>query len=113
MRAGALRQVVTIEYDRNQAPKTVNAVGQPIPNWSIFVANLRASYEPARGREFFAASGRIVEEPALFRIRYTPGVVPTMRVLFDYKVWDISDVEDVMGRHREMHLYCATGLTEG
>jgi SPP1 family predicted phage head-tail adaptor len=113
MRAGTLKQVITIEYDRNQAPIDVDSVGQPETDWAIFLDGVRASYEPSRGREFFAAQGRIVEAPALFRIRYTPGVVPTMRIIYNHKVWDISSVEDVMGRQREMYLYCATGLTEG
>jgi SPP1 family predicted phage head-tail adaptor len=109
MRAGTLRHIIKIEKRKD----VTDAVGQMVPTWSTLRANVPAAYEPARGREFFAAQGQIVEEPALFRIRYSADVVATMRVQFRGKVWDIASVEDVGGREREMHLYCATGLTEG
>jgi SPP1 family predicted phage head-tail adaptor len=84
-----------------------------VRTWSAFARDVPASFDPARGREFFAASGAVVAESAMFGIRYTAGVVPEMRLKFANKVWDIVAVDDIGGREREMRLYCQTGLTEG
>ena len=106
--AGDLDRIIKIEKRRD----VVNAVGQSAPTWSTFAAAVPASYEPARGREYFAAQAMTVVEPAMFRIRWKAGVVAEMRVRFRDKIWDIAAVEEV-GRNDEMRLYCATGLTEG
>ena len=109
MRSGQLDQLITIE----QRSDTVDAAGQPIPAWTTFAASLPAAYEPARGREFFAAQALTVVEAARFRIRWLSGVVPGQRVSYGGKVWDIAAVEPMYGRQRELHLYCDTGLTQG
>jgi SPP1 family predicted phage head-tail adaptor len=109
MKAGDRRHLVNIE----KRIDVKDEVGQMVPTWPTWRANVPAAYEPARGREFFAAQGQIVSEPALFRIQYDANVVATMRIKFRSKIWDIASVEDVGGLDRELHLYCATGLTEG
>lgn len=109
MRPGARRYVIRIE----KRTDTVNAVGQSIPTWSVFSASVPASYDPKAGREFFAASGAVFMEAAMFSIAYRKGVVPEMRVKFDGKIWDVSNVENVGGRNMDMQLYCATGLNTG
>jgi SPP1 family predicted phage head-tail adaptor len=109
MRAGTLDQRITIE-SRTDA---VDTVGQPIPTWGAFAANIPAGFDQIRGREFFTAQALTVVEAAMFRIRYLPGTIAGHRVQYDGKVWDIASVEQVFGRDREMHLFCATGLTAG
>lgn len=109
MRAGTLDRRITLQVRTD----TMNAVGQPIPAWADWVVNLPAAYEPARGREYFAAQALTVTEPARFRIRYLTGVVPGMRISYDGKIWDVAAVEEMYGRENEMHLYAETGLTEG
>ena len=109
MRAGTLDQIITIE-SRNDA---LSAVGQPVPTWGTFQANVPAGFDPVRGREYFTSQALTVERAAMFRIRYLPGLIAGHRVLYDGKVWDIASVEQVFGRDREMHVFAATGLTEG
>ena len=109
MRAGLLDQRITIE-SRTDA---LSAVGQPIPKWGTFEANVPAGFDPVRGREFFNAQALTVERAAMFRIRYLPGLIAGHRILYDSKTWDIASVEQVFGRDREMHVFAATGLTEG
>lgn len=109
MRAGTLDRIITIE-SRNDA---VDSVGQSIPSWGTFQANVPAGFDVARGREFFTSQALTVVEAAMFRIRYLPGLIAGHRVLYDGKVWDIASVEQVFGRQREMHVFAATGLTAG
>ena len=109
MRAGSLDQRITIESRTD----TIDAVGQSNPTWGTFEANVPAGFDPVRGREFFNAQALTVVEAAMFRIRYLPGLIAGHRVQYDGKVWDIASVEQVFGRDREMHVFAATGLTEG
>jgi len=109
MRAGTLDQRITIE-SRTDA---LNAVGQPIPTWGTFEANVPAGFDPARGREFYNAQALTVERAAMFRIRWLPGLIAGHRIQYDGVIWDITSVEQVFGRDREMHVFAATGLTEG
>ena len=109
MRAGLLDQRITIE-SRTDAR---NAVGQAIPTWGTFAANVPAQFDPVRGREFYASQALTVERAAMFRIRYTVGLIAGHRIQYDGVVWDITSVEQVFGRDREMHVFAATGLTEG
>ena len=109
MRAGLLDQRITIE-SRTDAR---NAVGQGIPTWGMFAANVPAGFDPIRGREFYNAQALTVERAAMFRIRYMVGLVAGHRIQYDSVVWDITSVEQVFGRDREMHVFAATGLTAG
>jgi SPP1 family predicted phage head-tail adaptor len=109
MRAGLLDKRITIE-SRTDA---WNSVGQPVPTWGTFQADVPASFDPARGREFFTSQALTVVRSAMFRIRYLPGLIAGHRIQYDGEVWDIVNVEQVFGRDREMHIFAATGLTEG
>ena len=108
MRAGTLDQRITIE-SRTDAR---DAVGQGIPTWGTFEANVPAGFDPVRGREFYNAQVLTVERAAMFRIRYMVGLIAGHRIQYDGVVWDITSVEQVFGRDREMHVFAATGLTE-
>ena len=108
MKAGQLRYVIKIEKRKD----VVSPAGQSKATWSSFANSVPASFEPARGREYFEAKAMTVVNAAAFKIRYKAGVVPEMRIIFRDQIWDIADVEEI-GRNVGMILYCATGLTEG
>lgn len=109
MRAGALDQRLRIE----SRVDTVNSVGQAIPTWSVFASTIPAERNAIRGQEYFAAQQLTVQKAMMFRIRYLPGLNASMRIWFENEVWDIAAIVEGPGRHREMLVYCATGLTEG
>ena len=109
MRAGTLDQRITIE----SRVDALSPVGQPVPAWGTFQANVPAGFDPIRGREFYNAQALTVERAAMFRIRYMVGLVAGHRIQYDGVVWDITSVEQVFGRDREMHVFAATGLTAG
>lgn len=109
MRAGKLDRIILIQSRTDN----VDAVGQPVPTWGTFQANVPAGFDQARGREFFTAQALTVVEAAMFTIRYLPGLIAGHRISYDGKIWDIAGVEQVYGRQREMHVFAATGLTAG
>lgn len=108
MKAGELRYRITIQSRSDSQ----DASGQPVPTWGT-LATVWASFDPERGREYFAKAGELSANPARFRIRYRSDVTTKMRVSFDSRVYDIKAVVNARGDNRETHLYCDTGLTQG
>ena len=101
MRAGELRHRVTIQ----QKSVTRNTFGEEVVTWQD-VATVWAAIEPLRGREFFESQQVNAEVTTRIRIRYRPGITPTMRVVFGNRVFDIQAVINVDERNRELHLMC-------
>jgi len=65
------------------------------------------------GRELLAAGAKQAETAARINLRWFPGLMPTMRVLWDGRVYNITSIEtDATGR-REWRLRCSDGLTDG
>ena len=98
MRAGQLRHPIIIQ----QVTET-NTGGNITNVWSQYAA-VRAAVEPVSAAEFWAAQQVQDSEVVVFRIRHLPGVKQKMRVLYDYKAYDIKGAPDVKGRGREMLL---------
>lgn len=101
MRAGQLRQRVTLQ----RVTSVPNQYGEMVETWSD-VVELYAAVEPLRGREFFDAEQVQAEISHRVRIRYYPGVVPTMRFVFGARHLAISAVINVDERRREMQCMC-------
>ena len=88
-RRGTLQRLDTVQ----------DAYGEPRQGWTD-IAELWAEFTPGEGGaggEAFsdAAEQRGARQPATFRIRYRAMVKPTMRLLFDGQVWEITDVAEV------------------
>jgi len=101
IRAGELRHRVTIQ----QKSVTRNTFGEEIVTWQD-VATVWAAIEPLRGREFFESQQVNAEVTTRIRIRYRPGITPTMRVVYGSRIFDIQAVINVEERNRELHLMC-------
>lgn len=87
MRAGALRQRVTIEQPGlTQDPVT----GEMIAGWTVFADKVPASVESLSARDFIAAQANQSEITARIVIRYREGILPTMRILHRGKVYAIQ-----------------------
>lgn len=65
------------------------------------------------GREFNAADAKQSETTARIQCRWFPGLLPTMRILWDGKVYDITSIEMDATARREYRLRCKDGLTDG
>lgn len=110
MRIGALRHRVTLQAEQ---PQRDPATGSTFKGWANFATGVPAEVVPLSGREFIAAGARQAEVAARATIRYQPGVLPTMRLLFDGATYEIVAVlPDPTGR-RHLTLMLATGVNDG
>lgn len=108
MRAGKLRHKVTIQ----QPTLATNSIGEATKTWSTY-AQAWANVQPLTGRELFASQQVNAEQTVRITIRALSGVVPTMRVLFDGRYYEILSVIDREERGIYMELMCSEGLISG
>lgn len=99
MRSGKLRHTVTLQ----SLVETQDSYGSAVQSWADY-ATVRASVEPLQGREYFASQQVRAEATTRFRIRYLSGVLPTMRVVFDGRAYNIESIINLNERNRELHL---------
>jgi len=97
MRPGPMRHRVTLQ---RRATGT-DAAGGVLNTWEDFDSR-RASMDRASGVEVWASAQRSGRVPAVFRLRYLDGVVPSMRLLFDGRVYNILSAVDQEGRKAEL-----------
>jgi head-tail adaptor len=65
------------------------------------------------GRELHSADTKLAETTARINVRWFEGLLPTMRILWDGKVYDILSIETDVTARREYRLHCKDGLTDG
>ena len=100
MRSGNLKHKITIQtYAESQ-----NDFGEVIKGWSDF-KTLYASITPLTAREFFK-SGVFNEVTHKIELRYTPGIKPKMRVLFNTRVFSIESVINIREANKTLQLIC-------
>ena len=92
-RAGQFDRRITIE----QVIETRDAVGDPIPTWSVFTTRWARKVD-RKGSEQFKAERETAEREVVFEIRHLAGVNETMRILFDGDAYDIEEVLEVRRR---------------
>lgn len=98
---GNLRHRITIQ----QISSTQDDYGQPIDEWTD-IATVWASIEPITGREFFAADTINSEISHRIRMRYKPGILPSMRVKFKTRYFDIQSVINYNELNTDLQLMC-------
>lgn len=97
VRAGEMRHRIRVEersQDQDQS-------GQLERHW-VLVGERWASVEPLLGKEFFASAQRNARAPTRFRMRYFEKVRPAMRIVWEERVFDVTDVQVPRGVHDEM-----------
>lgn len=105
MRAGRLNKRITI-----QSPATgQDENGEPLTGWTNFVTEgdgkVWASIVDVSGREYVAAGGMQNSAQTKITIRYSAGIVPSMRVVHGS---DAYNVESVLGQDgRSLLLMCS------
>ena len=88
MRAGRLRQRITIQ----QLTTTQDAnTGEGIESWADHVT-LWADVRPLNAREYIAAAATQAQLNAMVTIRYRSDIVPTMRIVYNGKTYNIDGV---------------------
>lgn len=107
VRAGTLRKVVEIQ----SVTETRDGMGGVIETWAKHCEG-RASIEPFRGDERWAAQRANPDLSHVVKMRYREGVTSKMRIKYlDEKTAAtryllIDSIVDLREGHWEMHLYC-------
>lgn len=97
--AGRMRHRVLI-----QRPSEVQGdSGQPIDAWITF-ASRRAVKITAPGEEHMTPQQRVARAPVTWKLRWLSGVVPSMRLVADGKVYEILSAIDPNDDRRELHV---------
>lgn len=99
--AGKLRHLVDVEHYQ----ELQNDFGESVKSWSLF-KKAWAEIKPISGKEFFEAAKENSEISHRVIIRYTSGVLPSMRVKFDGRLFEIEAARDFYERHRYIELMC-------
>ena len=110
MQAGKLRH--QIEIQRIEQTQDSDS-GEQVGTWVRF-ASTWASIEPLSAREFIAASATQSKVAARLVIRYRAGIVPTMRVLHNGKIFSIEGVlADTISGLEYLTILVAQGVNDG
>ncbi|TSD59026.1 head-tail adaptor protein [Variovorax sp. KBS0712] len=109
MRAGKLRHLIEI-----QSPiPTRDAAGGVVKAWAPFATNVWADVSYLNGLEVVRADAPAALVRASILIRALPGVVASMRVLHDGKLFDIKAVLPDRTSRQFVYLACEQGLNNG
>lgn len=99
MRAGELDRKIVIQ----SATETRDAYGAVTYTWGTF-AEVWAKKKDLRGDEYFAAQQVNAKIDAIFTIRWLSGLLETMRISYDSKIWDIRNINE-LGRREGFEIY--------
>lgn len=64
------------------------------------------------GRELIAADAKQAEVSARIQMRWFPGLLPTMRILWDGNPYEIISIETDATARREYRVKCSTGILD-
>lgn len=87
-------------------------LGGDTKSWIDWGANVPAEVVPLSGREFTAASAEHGQVAARMEIPYLPGVLNTMRVIFDGQVYAIRAVLPDPTARRHINLMVDAGVSD-
>lgn len=112
-----LRHRITIQEKVEEVTTYGEGVGY---HWQDFVPSGYPSDEkiPAEvltgpGREFRAADAKQSETSARITLRWFPGLLADMRILWDGHVYDIQSLETDRTGRKEWRLRCVDGVSDG
>jgi len=97
MRSGPLRHWVTIRT----YTKSRDSYGAEVETWADF-ADTWASVEPLIGREYMAAKQVSAEVSHKIRMRYIAGLLPTMKIAWGAREFEIVSILNVQERNTEI-----------
>jgi SPP1 family predicted phage head-tail adaptor len=112
MRAGTLRHRITFQaLGREQDPET----GEEMEGWTTVWEKVPASVEPLSARDLIAAQAGQSEATGRMVIRYRPGVLPTMRILYRGDIYNIKGpaLPDPVSGLEYLTILVAKGVNDG
>lgn len=113
MRAGRLRHRVDIQ--RKVSGRDSETGEMLEEHWVTEWARCPAAFEPLSSREFIAAKAEQDEATARVVIRYRPGVLPKMRILYRGDIYTIvgPPLADPVSGKDYLSILVATGVNDG
>ena len=108
MNIGALKHKIIIQ----QKVSTVDNEGITQRVWTSY-KTVYAAYRPLSGREFIQLSAANAENIVTFIMRYIPGLLNNMRVIYMNKIYNITAIIDLEGKHKEMHVTTTEEIQNG
>jgi SPP1 family predicted phage head-tail adaptor len=108
MRAGNLRHRITFQIRSDGQ----DGYGGQEDIWTDYRSTW-ASIEPLNGRELIAAQAVQNETRFTIGCRYIAGILPSMRILFGTRIFNILDMSNIDERNRELQFSCSEGLANG
>ena len=107
MRAGKLRHRVVIK----EKVVSRDGYGEEDVTWTA-VDTVWASIEPLRGREFLESRQEQADVSHRVRMRYQGSIVPTMRVLYGTRVFEVVSVVNPVERDISLELMCREDVND-
>ncbi|MFC1121884.1 phage head closure protein [Pasteurella multocida] len=101
MNIGKLRHRITLQKQVN----TLNEYGASVTEWHD-VKTIWAEVRPLAGREYFSAQQVQSEVTTQIFIRYLPEILPTMRVKFGERFFEIVSVINANEQNIYLQLMC-------
>ncbi|MED4586668.1 phage head closure protein [Brevibacillus choshinensis] len=108
MRIGSLRHRITIQ----KFDKIDDGGGGYVNDW-VDVTTISASVSPLQGKERYEAQQIQSTLSHKIKMRYLAGILPTMRVLYGSRIFNIISVIDPSERHRELEFLCEEVIVSG
>ena len=105
MRAGKLRHRIAIQVNTG----VTNAIGEIVPAWTT-TATVWGSLEPLSGRELLMAQEISPESTFRSRMRYTAEAIPSRRLLWSGRAFDINHVANFEEKDVELKLLCSEAV---
>jgi SPP1 family predicted phage head-tail adaptor len=103
MEAGTLRHKIVIEKSTHVS----NSFNEQTETWVSFLETW-AGLRSLTGGERVIASQTAAKENVVFKIRYAGGLSPKMRINKDGDIYEISSIQDLDARKRELTIYAYT-----
>lgn len=112
MRLGRLNHLITIEHKVTSRDPVTLEFGEP--TWLPF-AKIYAQVSPLSARDLIAAQAAQSEATARMVIRYRPGVMPTMRIVYRGEVYSIEGppLEDDKSGQEYLTILVSKGVKDG
>jgi SPP1 family predicted phage head-tail adaptor len=108
MRVGELNRRVTIQ----QRATGKDADGQPSETWQDLLS-CWAAIRPLGGRELLLAKSVQAESTHEVTMRYRTTVTAGMRIVYEGRIFNITNINDVDTKHQTLVASCVEGTNQG
>lgn len=110
MISSSLRNRVTVQ---SQVQTQDSTTGEIVVTWANFVSNVPAEVLTGPGREFRDSSAGQSEVTARIKMRWFPGLLPTMRIVWGSTIYNIRAIATDATARKDYRVTCTGGVNSG